>query len=158
MSRWATRPPAALRVIDVDGLVAQFDADGGREAPVNRDPADLRHRLGGKTWGPPLPHGTGWKFQRYDDTLIVIVTAACWPDLPDAPAIHASISRHSPDAIPTYDDLQLLHRAVWPDGNAMQAFVPDGDHVNIRSNVLHLWGRADGQRLWPVDFGRYGTI
>lgn len=146
------------RVIDIDDLVDRFEAAGGRGVPVDRDPAIIRERLGGKSWMPPMGHGTGWRFQRLDDTLVVLVTAACWPDLPDVPIIHASISRHTPVRIPTYDDLQLLHRAVWPAGNALQAFVPSADHINIKSTVLHLWGRSDNQRLWPVDFGRFGTI
>ena len=149
--------PVPALVID-DDLVARFEAFGGREAPVDRDPEEIRARLGGRTWGPPVDFATGWRFQRRDNTLVVLVSAAVWPDLPDAPIIPASMSRHTPQSIPTYDDLQLLHRAVWPTGNALQAFVPGDDHVNIRSNVLHLWGRSDGQRLWPVNFGALGTI
>ena len=159
-ARYAREAARSLAVsslaIDVDALIAAFEGDGGHEAPVDRDPEEIRTILGRRDWGPQIPFATGWRFQRYDGDAIVLVTAACWPELPDVPVIHASISRR--DTIPSYDDLQLLHRAVWPAGNALQAFVPSSDHINIRPNVLHLWGRADGARLWPIDFGRYGTI
>lgn len=154
--RYAAASPPHIQVIE--DPTDRFTADGGSEVPVARNPMDIRHRLGARTWGPPMAFATGWRYQRYDNTGIVLVTAARWPELPDVPIIHASISRHAPVGIPTYDDLQLLHRAVWPDGHAMQCFVPPDDHINIRSNVLHLWGAEDGRRLWPIDFGRYGTI
>lgn len=122
------------------------------------DALAVRARLGRDDWSRPIPFGDGWRYQRRDATAVVLVTAACFPELPGIPIVHASISRHSPVSTPTYDDLVLLHAAVFPNGNALQAFVPPDDHVNIRPNVLHLWGRADGQRLWPIDFGRWGTI
>lgn len=157
---------AAVRVPDTDTInIGQLHdeaiAAGWRPAPGIVHPTDIWDRLGRKTWGPPIRHGeqddTGWRFQRYDDTLLALVSAACWPELPDVPIIHASISRHSPATTPTYADLQLLHRAVFPDGNAIQCFVPEAEHVNIRE-VLHIWGRADNEPLWPVNFGRFGTI
>jgi hypothetical protein len=158
----AVPPPAGHAAIDVAQLHDEALAAGWRPADIDLRPHDIRARLGRLEWGPPARHGeagdTGWRFQRYDNTLLAIVSAACWPELPDVPIIHASISRHTPVQTPAYDDLQTLHRAVWPDGHAIQCFVPPGEHVNIRSNVLHLWGRADGQPLWPINFGRFGTI
>lgn len=69
---------------------------------------------------------------------------------------HASISRRS--AMPTYDDLVDLHRAVWGEsGWAYQVFAPPEHHVNIHEHCLHLWGRADGARVLP-NFGRFGSI
>lgn len=160
-ARYATpaRPAPSVSVAD---LHDEALAAGWRPAPGVVRPADVLARLGRKTWAPPVRHGAaddiGWRFQRYDDTLLVLVSASYWPELPDVPIVHASISRHTPEQTPTYDDLQLLHRAVWPAGHAVQCFVPPGSHVNIRENVLHLWGRADGEPLWPIDFGRFGTI
>lgn len=122
------------------------------------DPLLVRARLGRDDWSHPIPFGDGRRYQRRGATAIVLVTAAIWPELPGVPIVHASISRHNPVSTPTYDDLALLHAAVFPGGNAIQCFVPPREHINIRPNVLHLWGRADGQRLWPIDFGRYGTI
>jgi hypothetical protein len=69
--------------------------------------------------------------------------------------LHASIAI---PPVPTYDDLCLLHRAVFGRRRwAYQVFAPEGEHVNIRADALHLWGRADGKPLLP-DFGQYGTI
>lgn len=158
LSRYATVTTSTPVILDEDDVIDRFTAAGGRDVAVPRSPLDIRAGLGRKTWGPPVRHGDGWRFQRFDDTGVVLVTAACWPELPDVPVIHASMSRHQPAATPSYEDLQTLHRAVWPAGNAIQCFVPDDDHVNIRANVLHLWGRADNERLWQIDFGRFGTI
>lgn len=118
----------------------------------------VRARLGRRDWRPPIPFGLGWRYERYDATGIVLVTAAIHDELPDVPIVHASMSRHQPERVPDYADLCHLHAAVFPGGNAIQCFVPPGDHVNLRDCVLHLWGRADGLRLWPIDFGRYGTL
>jgi hypothetical protein len=70
--------------------------------------------------------------------------------------LHASIAwRHN---MPTYDDLTMLHRAVFGRRRwAYQVFTPDTEHVNIHRYALHLWGRADGARVLP-DFGRFGSI
>jgi hypothetical protein len=71
--------------------------------------------------------------------------------------VHASISYQMRERIPSYSDLKMLHRVVFGAGHAYQCFVPPSEHVNITSNVLHLWGRRDGQPVLP-DFGRHGTI
>lgn len=126
------------------------------DAGVN--PLAVRARLGRREWRPPIPFGDGWRYQRTDGTAIVLVTAALWEELPGVPIVHASMSRHHPERVPDYEDLCHLHAAVFPRGNAIQCFVPPDDHVNIRDCVLHLWGRADGLRLWPIDFSRYGII
>ena len=117
---------------------------------------DLRRRLGREEWGPPTVFGTdGWAFYHHEGGRI-IVTSSDFPELPGVEIIHASIS--SPVGIPAYVELAALHRAVWPNGFALQAFVPAHEHINIHAHALHLWGRADGARLWPIDFGQYGTI
>lgn len=59
--------------------------------------------------------------------------------------------------MPTYDDLCLLHRAVFKDGYAYQVFAPPSRHVNIHQYALHLWGRSDGKPVLP-EFGCEGTI
>ncbi len=138
-----------------------LESHGAHSIPVGMvgvDALAVRRRLGRDDWCPPVPFYDGWRYQRADATAVVLVTAGIWPELPDVPIVHASISRHRPETIPTYDDLKMLHAAVYPGGNAIQCFVPSDDHINIRAIVLHLWGRADGQRLWPIDFGRFGTI
>jgi hypothetical protein len=50
-----------------------------------------------------------------------------------------------------------LHSAVFGEGHAYQVFVPTSEHINLKENVLHLWGKADGTPALP-DFGRFGTI
>lgn len=125
---------------EVDALRASIDALG------------IRGRLGRKLWAPPVPWGEGWKFSAYDRSMILVTP---WREGEDT-WLHASMSR--PDgAMPSYDDLKMLHAAVWPDGFAYQCFVPPSDHINITANVLHLWGRIDGSPVLP-NFGRFGTI
>lgn len=95
-----------------------------------------------------------WRFSGSNRTIIVSFD----PDSePGVDWIHASISYHQPWRMPTYGDLKQLHAVVFGQGHAYQCFVPSAEHVNIRSNVLHLWGRLDGQSVLP-DFGRMGTI
>lgn len=125
------------------------------------DPLRIRNVLGRKEWYPPEMYpqhsnqpGQGYQFDSRDGRRI-LVTA--WRE-DGADWIHASISHHDAAAMPTYDDLKLLHRAIWGGvGHSYQVFVPEDKHINIRSNVLHLWGKADGQPVLP-DFGKYGTI
>lgn len=70
--------------------------------------------------------------------------------------LHASIS--FTDQMPVYDDLVLLHRAVFGRRRfAYQMFVPAAQHVSIHDYALHLWGRADGKNVLP-DFGLGGSI
>ncbi|MEV8439237.1 hypothetical protein AB0425_17820 [Actinosynnema sp. NPDC051121] len=119
----------------------------------------IRKALGRKAWSVPRPFGSGYIIDCADGDARIIVTSSdvprdLAPDLDDD-WVHASFSRRS--GLPSYDDLVLLHRAVWGDGYAYQVFVPPAQHINISPNVLHLWGRADGRPVLP-DFGRFGTI
>ena len=69
--------------------------------------------------------------------------------------LHASISL---PPIPTYEDLALLHRAVYGRRRwAYQVFAPEDEHVNLRADALHLWGKASGEPMMP-NFGALGTI
>lgn len=85
----------------------------------------------------------------------IIATQA---DAPDGREwLHASIAYRS--GIPTYDDLKMLHHAVFGRGRwAYQVFAPLKDHVNIHENALHLWGLASGEPVLPdFTYGK-GTI
>lgn len=114
----------------------------------------LRRALGRNAWLPPEPFGPdGWLLDSRFDAARVIVTS--WRD-DGIDWTHASMS-HA-DRVPTYDELCLLHRAVWgDDGWAYQVHAPREAHVNLHAYVLHLWGRADGRAVLP-NFGKYGTI
>lgn len=121
------------------------------------DGLKIRQRLGRQEWAVPRRFGPdGWLIERKDGQQRIIVTASPAPDEPDGSAdwIHASMSGTE---IPSYDDLQRMHRAVWADGWAYQMFAPPAAHVNIHQSTLHLWGRADGTIVLP-NFGMYGTI
>ncbi|MFD8496297.1 hypothetical protein [Amycolatopsis sp. NPDC059657] len=114
----------------------------------------IRKRLGPSAWSAPIVYGPeGFAFKARDDSGHIVVTGWTEPDGIDW--IHASMSRAN--GVPSYEDLKLLHSAVWPDGNAYQCFVPPDDHINIHERALHLWGRADGTRVLP-NFGKGGTI
>lgn len=118
-------------------------------------PLRIRKTLGRRDWQAPVPHGPdGWLLRAQDHTASVIVSAA---DIEDGGPVwvHASIARR--DRMPDYDDLVLLHRAVWGDGWAYQVFAPPARHINIHPYALHLWGRADGSQALP-DFGCWGTV
>lgn len=83
----------------------------------------------------------------------VIVTQA---DLDGAEWLHASLARV--DRMPDYADLVALKAATFgPDREAYQVFPAASDHISIHDQALHLWGRADGQRVLP-HFGSEGTI
>jgi hypothetical protein len=71
--------------------------------------------------------------------------------------VHASVSWNTNYRLPSYFDLKQMHAAVFGDGFAYQCFVPGDKHINIKSNVLHLWGKLDGSPALP-DFGKHGTI
>ena len=134
------------------------------------NPLVIRAKLGRKKWGAPVEHGSdGWFFlsasAEPEDLGQVIVSCADWPEEPitecryqicsSGPVefIHASIARPQ---MPTYEDLVLLHKAVFP-GFAYQVFAPPASHVNIHATALHLWGRLDG-KPWIPDFGQGGSI
>lgn len=128
-------------------------------------PLDYRRRLGPEKWEVPREFGpNGWVIDEKDKgngygterrIIISLDTGDAWHD--GGRWVHASISYRDRNIMPDYDDLQMLHRTIWPDGHAYQVFVPPSEHVNIRANALHLWGRADGARVLP-NFGFLGTI
>jgi hypothetical protein len=83
----------------------------------------------------------------------VIVTQADWHN---EEWLHASMAFEA--RVPTYDELVILHEAVFgPKRTAYQVFAAADRHVNIHAHALHLWGRADGTLELP-DFGEWGTI
>ncbi len=109
------------------------------------DPLAIRRVLGTIDWLPPRTYGRdGWAFlHRRDDSSVIV---SCAP-LGDDQIVHASISH--PASLPSYDELKLLHRAVFGDGWAYQVFAPPSDHVNIHAFALHIWGRLDGTPMLP---------
>lgn len=118
------------------------------------DPIRTWDRLGRLRWSAPLPFGPdGCSFAGIPHYTGVVIVSAF--DLDDGPWIHASIARPQ---MPTYEDLQLLHRAVFADGWAYQVFAPPADHVNLHETALHLWGRADGKPALPDFTGGTGMI
>lgn len=116
----------------------------------------LRRVLGRDAWLPPEPFGPdGWTMASRDNEASVVVTCSDHPD-EAGEWVHASWARV--DRIPTYEELCLLHRAVWGDtGYAYQVHVPVAHHVNIHEYALHLWGRLDGAPVLP-EFGMAGSI
>lgn len=128
------------------------------------NPLALRAALGRREWGVPREFGSsGWSVTHLDRTASVIVTAFDYnesggiADAPDGEWLHASYCRHD-GVMPSYDELQMLHRAVFGDGWAYQVFAPRDRHVNIHSNALHLWGRSDGCAVLPDFVGDSGTV
>jgi anaerobic selenocysteine-containing dehydrogenase len=126
---------------------------------ANLDALKIRARLGRKVWAPPVVWGEGWQFYANDGRKLFVTW---WPRSIDTDYdygcdwIHASISG-AMGTMPRYEDLKLMHAAVFNDGHAYQIFVPPAEHINTTVNVLHLWGRADGQPVLP-NFGRFGDI
>ncbi|MGV8874839.1 MAG: DUF7694 domain-containing protein [Rhodococcus sp. (in: high G+C Gram-positive bacteria)] len=118
------------------------------------DALQIRAVLGRKIYLPPQQFGPdGWRFVHAGNNGSVIVSACEWDD--GTEWIHASITRNG--QTPSYEDLKMLHRAVFGDGWAYQVFAPARAHVDIHEHALHLWGAVDGAQQLP-DFGRYGTI
>jgi hypothetical protein len=118
---------------------------------------DIRKRLGKEVWGIPEEFGPdGWSFDNLIEHGHIIITSD-----PEgyfgAPGEwwHASMSFRG--RLPSYEEMDRLHRAVWPEGYAYQVAAPPSKHVNIHPNVLHLFGRADGANVLP-DFAMFGTI
>jgi hypothetical protein len=96
-------------------------------------------------WSVPAPYGPdGWYTKRVDGAG-VIVTSARHED--GVEYLHASMA--CPGRVPDYEELTLLHRAVFGDGYAYQVFAPPEVHVNLHSFALHLFGRLDGQACMP---------
>jgi len=132
---------------------------GKAEGPVvttSMDGLKIRERLGRTEWDVPRPFGPdGWSIDRKDGAARIIVTLGPTPDPRDGAWLHASIS--TKDRIPTYDELVMLHKAVWPNGWAIQVFAPPSEHINIHPYALHLFGQLDGGIFFP-NFGAEGTI
>lgn len=120
------------------------------------DALAIRRALGRTRYGPPEPMGTDtWRYTRTDRSGRVMVSV--YPYGADgADWIHASISWV--DRMPSYEDLQHLHRAVFGDRHAYQAFLPREEHINDHAHCLHLWGRVDGARVLPDFAGPGGTV
>lgn len=103
---------------------------------------NVRRTLGRKQWSPPQPYGPdGWSMVSTDGDGSVLVSCAEFDD--GIEWVHASMTRRG--RVPSYEDLCLLHRAVFGEGWAYQVFTPAADHVNINEHALHLWGRLDGE-------------
>lgn len=119
--------------------------------PTSLNALQIRRVLGRGNWSTPTPFGPdGWKTVELNGQASVIVTVS---DHGEHEWIHASIARA--DRMPSYDDLKLLHAAVFGDRWAYQVFAPPSDHVNIHQHALHLFGKLDGSPALP-DF-TYGT-
>lgn len=120
----------------------------------NLDPLKIRRVLGRNLWGIPQRHGPdGWRLIATDGLASIIVTCA---DHDGDDWIHASIARTN--SMPTYEDLTMLHAAVFSPGWSYQVFAPPADHVNIHQTCLHLWGRLDGKPGLPDFAEGMGTI
>ena len=124
------------------------------DSPTTSDPLRIRRELGRAQWSRPQRHGPdGWAYVRADRSGSVIVSVA--PHDGDE-WVHASIAWV--DHMPSYDDLKLLHRAVFGAGWAYQVFAPPSEHVNIHEFALHLWGRLDGSPALPDFTDGTGSI
>jgi hypothetical protein len=117
-----------------------------------------------KRCGPQWRHGPliaggieaddAWLFEGPGARMIVSYDVDSEPGVP---WIHASFGYQLRERMPTYNDMKRMHQWVFGDGFSYQVFVPPEQHINIASNVLHLWGRHDGKPALP-DFGKWGTI
>lgn len=129
-------------LLDVKAMHERFTADGSR-------------------WDKPKPVVLGgiesadtWEFKGVGVRVFVSYD----PDSePGVPWVHASTAYRDPMRMPSYSDLKRMHHGVFGDGHAYQVFAPAAEHINITSNVLHLWGKFDGSPVLP-NFGRAGTI
>jgi hypothetical protein len=122
------------------------------------DPLRMRKIIGRETWCPPIQFGDGgWRFDRHDKTGRILVTQAMYVGRDGVchDWIHASISRRL--AMPTYEELKLMHDAAFNDRWAYQVFTPSAEHVNDHDWCLHLWGRVDGVPMLP-DFAVLGSV
>lgn len=99
-------------------------------------------------WRAFGPQGFSADIARGGDHGSLIVTQSDYPDEP-VEWLHASIAWA--DRLPTYDELGLVHRAIFGRKRyAYQVFAPESAHVNIHPNALHLWGRVDGRPALPM--------
>lgn len=114
----------------------------------------IRRKLGRDQFLAPREFGPdGWIFDpKQDGGLRIILTT--WDYGTEHEWIHASCSRTG--EMPSYDDLKLMHAAVFGDGYAYQVFTPSEHHVSIHEFALHLFGRLDGEPSLP-DFTMGGA-
>jgi hypothetical protein len=129
-----------------------------------RDRLDVRmmHKRLGQYWSEPEPlvidgveGEDSWLFVGPGGAKMIV--SYDQDSEPGVEWIHASMSYEGDYRLPSYMDLKRMHAAVFGDGHAYQVFVPPQNHINIRNNVLHLWGRVDGKPVLP-DFGWQGMI
>lgn len=111
----------------------------------------IRRTLGLDRFLPPEEFGPdGWRLVGTERTESVILSAFRLAD-DDTDWIHASWA--GPGRVPSYEEMILLHRAVWGDtGYSYQVQAPVAQHINIHPNALHIWGRRDGKSILP-EFG-----
>lgn len=121
---------------------------------MSLDGHGIRACLGVDEWSVPRPFGPdGWFYLGTVSNPGSIIVSCFDKDGVDW--VHASIARPE---MPTYEDLKLLHAAVFPGGWAYQVFAPPSSHVNIHENALHIWGRLDGMTVLPDFAAGYGSI
>ena len=126
---------------------------GGQPSTATLNPLRIRKILGREIWSVPTQFGPdGWRFLSANGSVLATV-ADIGPEGEEI--VHASMAFL--DRTPTYEELKLLHKAVFGGGWAYQVFAPPVDHVNINSHALHIWGRLDGKPMLP-NFGMYGSI
>lgn len=97
---------------------------------VRVDPLAIRRRLGRHAWRAPVQLAAeqwGFAHQRGDGSVIVSVGPI--DDVDGGLWRHASMTREG--RVSSYEDLCLLHRAVFADGWAYQVFAPQQAHVNF---------------------------
>lgn len=111
------------------------------------DSLKIRQRLGKKDWCVPVIWHDAWQIDNKHEKGRILVSYWFPGLVPTKDWIHASISFR--DRMPTYEELKLMHYAVFPEGYAYQIFVPSDNHVTFHDNALHLWGRTDGKPVLP---------
>lgn len=113
---------------------------------------EIRRRLGRDKWSAPeefFMEGQWCFTSKKIRGSSIIVSIAAFDTLGDGLVewVHASISHNN--QLPSYEDLKMLHAAVYVDGWAYQVFAPPARHINIHANALHLFGRLDGKHQLP---------
>lgn len=130
------------------------------------DILQIRKAMGSKLWRPATPLGDdSWTMDSVAGDQRVIVSFHGTAPTESDPTrrhegrewLHASMSnRH--EGLPTYEDMQMLHRAVWGEtGWSYEIHAPVEAHVNFHPRALHLWGLVDGSPALP-NFGVGGMI
>ena len=92
--------------------------------------------------------GSAW---RHKDGRIIIASTS--RELDGRRWLHLSISRRG--RLPDYDDMKYLKRHwAGDEAKAIEVHAPASEHVNIATNVRHLWVCLEGDPL--PDFTRGG--